>query len=58
MTTALEQRPPGIFEGLERKEAGKVRFLMKNQEGAKFEFKHEGMRFAYTTFNGSFNREI
>lgn len=41
VTTALEQKPPGIFERLEAKEAGRVRFWMDNEEKAKFEFEHK-----------------
>jgi hypothetical protein len=41
VTTALEQNPPGIFEGLEAKEAGRVRFWMDSEEKAKFKFEHK-----------------
>lgn len=41
VTTALEQNPSGIFEGLEAKEAGRVRFWMDNEEKAKFKFEHK-----------------
>jgi hypothetical protein len=41
VTTALEQNPPGIFEGLEAKETGRVRFRMDNEEKAKFKFEHK-----------------
>jgi hypothetical protein len=42
VTTALEQKPPGIFEGKEAKEAGRVRFWMDNEEKAKFQFERKG----------------
>jgi len=38
VTLALKQEPPRIFEGLEAKEAGRVRFWMDNEEEAKFIF--------------------
>jgi hypothetical protein len=41
VTTALEQKPPGIFEGLDAKEAGRVRFWMDNEKKARFKFEHK-----------------
>jgi hypothetical protein len=47
VTMALKQKPPGIFEGLEAKQVGRVRFWMDNEEAAKFKFDQKGKRFIH-----------
>jgi len=38
LVIALEQHPPNIFNGMSKKEIGKVWFRMQNKEDGEYEF--------------------